>query len=164
MLITALMVSSASARRTDEGTFEIGGSAMVDSASFYGTEIAFDLNAGLFIETGTLIGGYLAVSDNDYVTTVSGGAMGKYHFLDDGQTPFSPYVGAELGGAYATTEADDVTALVLGGKLGFDYFLTENVALDVSANLRAASDDVYSDEDGLTNTDITLTAGLAFFF
>lgn len=164
MLVTALMVASASARRTDEGTFELGGSLMIDSASFYGTEIALDLNAGQYIETGTLIGGFLAVSDNDFVTTVSGGAMGKYHFLDDGQTPFSPYVGAELGGVYATTEADDATALVLGGKLGFDYFLTENVALDVSANLRLATDDVYSDEDGLTNTDITVTVGLAFFF
>lgn len=164
MLITALTVSFASARRTDEGTFEIGGSAMIDSESFYGTEIALDLNAGLYIETGTLVGGFLAISDNDFVTTVSGGAMGKYHFLDDGRTPFSPYVGAEIGGVYATTDADDATALVVGGKLGFDFFLTENVALDVSANLRLATDDVYSDEEGLTNTDITLTAGLAFFF
>jgi len=138
---------------------------MLDSSSIVGTDINLDLNIGNYLMTGIMAGGFLSASDNDLITTVTVGATGKYHFLDDGQTPFSLYVGGDLGLAYCSTDLDDVYALVLGARLGFDYFLTENVALDTAIDFHVATDDIYTDDqDGLTNTDATFKVGLAFFF
>ena len=163
-VVACLLTSSASADRTDFATWTAGGSLMVDSASIFGTDIVLDLDLGQYIYTGLMAGGYARLEDNDILTSFSGGAMGKYHFFDDGSTPFAPYVGGRLGMMYASTEQDDTFALVIGAKLGMNYFLTENVALDASANATLATGDVFTDTDGLTNTDLTLTIGLEFFF
>lgn len=163
-ILSLTMATSLFAGRTDQGTWATGGSFMLDSSSLYGTDTDLDLTLGNYLMTGIMAGGFLSIGDNDLLTTLTVGATGKYHFLDDSQTPFSPYIGADLGLAYSSTELDDVFALVLGARLGFDYFLTENVALDTAIDFHVATDDIYSDEDGLTNTDATLKVGLAFFF
>ena len=164
VFLACLVTTPLLATRTDVGTWNTGVSFMLDASSFYGTDVTLDLSLGQYIETGMMLGGYLSFGDNDLITTVSGGATGKYHFFDNGQTAFSPYVGGDLGLAYCSTARDDVYALVIGARLGFDFFLTENVALDVAVDFHVATDDIYSDDDGLTSTDATFKVGLAFFF
>ncbi len=164
-VLSCLFATSLFAGRTDQGTYTAGGSILIDFSSIVGTDINLDLTVGNYLETGIMAGGFLSVGDNDLVTSVTVGAQGKYHFLDNGQTPFSPYIGADLGLAYSSSELDDTYAIVLGARLGFDYFLTENVALDTAIDFHVATDDIYTDdEDGLTSTDATLKVGLAFFF
>lgn len=164
VILACSLTLSLFASRTDVGTWNTGVSFMLDPSSLYGTDIALDLSLGQYIETGTMVGGYLSFGDNDLITTVSIGATGKYHFLDGGQSPFSPYFGGDLGLAYCSTAQDDVYALVIGARLGFDYFLTENVALDVAVDFHVATDDIYTDDDGLSGTDATFKVGLSFFF
>lgn len=164
VFLACLMTSPLLATRTDVGTWNTGVSFMLDPSTLYGTEIALDLSLGQYIEMGTMVGGYMSFGDNDLITTLTFGATGKYHFFDNGLTALSPYVGGDLGLAYCSTALDDIYALVIGARLGFDFFLTENVALDVAVDFHVATDDIYTDDDGLTGTDATFKVGLSFFF
>jgi hypothetical protein len=166
LLALCLLASAATAARTDEGTWSMAGSLMVDSASYVGTEIDLDLSVGQYVRTGLLVGGYAGVWDNDLITTLEAGGTVKYHVLDSLASPFSPFIGADLGLANCSTEPDDAFALVLGARVGFDLFLTETVALEASLDAHVATDDVYTDDgdEPLTNNDIRLKAGLALFF
>jgi len=166
LLALCLLASAATAARTDEGTWSIAGSLMVDTASYVGTDIDIDLYAGQYVQTGFLLGGYAGVWDNELITILEGGATGKYHVLDNLASPFSPFIGADIGIVNCSTETDDVFALVLGARVGFDIFLTEAVALEASLDAHIASDDVYTDDgdEPLTNNDIRLKVGLALFF
>ena len=165
-LALCLLASAASAARTDEGTLSFGGSLDVDSASFVGTDIHADIYAGQYVQTGLLLGGYGSVWDNDLITTLEAGGTLKLHVLDTLASPFSPFIGADVGILNCSTANDDVFALVLGARVGLDIFLTENVAIETSLDARVATDDVYTDDgdDPLTNNDIRLKAGFAIFF
>jgi len=171
MLVT-VVACVASASRTDKGTWAAGGSFMVDIETYVGTEVDVELQLGQYIETGFMAGGYGEVLNNDALTLLSLGALGKYHFLDSGRSPFSPYVGGDIGVAYCSTDEAYVIedssnfALVLGVRFGMNFFLTENAALDMYLGLRVATDDVFTDDDEtlLTNSDVVLRMGLAFFF
>lgn len=171
MLVT-VVACVASASRTDKGTWATGGSLMVDVDTYVGTEVEVEIQLGQYIETGLLVGGYGGVLNNDAVTTLSLGALGKYHFLDSGRSPFSPYVGGDIGVAYCSTDDAYVIedssnfALVLGVRFGMNFFLTENAALDTYLGLRVATDDVFTDNNDtlLTNSDVVFRIGLAFFF
>ena len=166
LLALCLLASATTAARTDEGTWSLAGSLMVDTASYVGTDIDLDLYAGQYVQTGFLLGGYAGVWDNDLITILEGGATGKYHVLDNLASPFSPFIGADVGILNCSTANDDVFALVLGARVGLDIFLTENVAIETSLDAHVATDDVYTDDgdDPLTNNDIRLKAGFAIFF
>ena len=166
LCLLASAASAASAARTDEGTLSFGGSLDVDSASFVGTDIHADIYAGQYVQTGLLLGGYGSVWDNDLITTLEAGGTLKLHVLDTLASPFSPFIGADVGILNCSTANDDVFALVLGARVGLDIFLTENVAIETSLDARVATDDVYTDDgdDPLTNNDIRLKAGFAIFF
>ena len=61
LLALCLLASAATAARTDEGTWSLAGSLMVDTASYVGTDIDLDLYAGQYVQTGFLLGGYAGV-------------------------------------------------------------------------------------------------------
>lgn len=172
LILVSVVACVASAGRTDKGTWTAGGSLMVDTDTYWGTEIEVEFQGGQYIETGLMAGGYGLVFNNDALTSLSLGALGKYHFLDSGRSPFSPYVGGDIGFTYASTDEDYVIedssnfALVLGVRFGMNFFLTEHAAIDTYLGLRVATDDVFTDDDDtlLTNSDIVLKVGLAFFF
>lgn len=168
-IAAALMLSAAAAfgSRTDGGTWAFGGTLFVDPSSFAGLDFRADLDLGYYIQSGLMVGGELGVADNDYTTTFVVNGIGKWHFLDNGETPFSPFLGAALGIANFQTAADDTTAIVIGARIGFDFFLTENAAIETVLGASAATDDIYADNDddkGATNIDITVKMGLMFFF
>ena len=166
--LTAALAFSAAAAfgfgRTDQGTWAAGGEFNFDPASSLGTVIDAELTVGQYLRQGFMVGGFGGILDNDYWTVWSLGATVKWHFLDDGTSPFSPFLGADLGVAKYETFADDATALFVGGYIGFDFFLTENAAVETKLNARFATDDIYSDDDGPTSSDITVKIGLMFFF
>jgi len=172
LMLVSVVACVASASRTDRGTWSAGGSLMVDVDTYVGTELEVELQLGQYIETGFMAGGYGLVINNDAFTSLSLGALGKYHFLDSGRSPFSPYVGGDIGVAYASTDdayaVEDSSnfALVLGVRFGMNFFLTEHAAIDTYLGLRVATDDVFTDDDDtlLTNSDVVLRIGLAFFF
>ncbi len=177
LILTLLCAFSAihlaSAGRTDVGTWTAGGSALIDFDTYAGTEVDVVLNLGQYIETGLMAGGYGGFYKNDFMLSLTAGAMGNYHFLDSGRTPFSPYVGGDLGFAYTSTDDKYILkdssnfALVLGVRLGMKFFLTEQAAIDTHVGLRVATADVFPDDGDaslLTNTDIAIRLGLAFFF
>lgn len=172
LVLFSMFACVALASRTDSGTWAVGGSLMVDTETYVGTEVELELNLGQYIETGFMAGGYGAVLNNDAFTSLALGALGKYHFFDSGRSPFSPYVGGDIGVAYASTDDAYVVedssniALVLGVRFGMNFFLTEHAAIDTYLGLRVATDDVFTDDDDtlLRNSDVVLRIGLAFFF
>ncbi len=164
IVISGMLVPRAGAVWTEAGTWGAGGSLMIDSDSILGTDIQSDFYLGQYIQDSFMAGGYVNIGDNDFITRVSGGATCKYHFFDNGHNLFSPYIGAQIGLAYAEAADDDAYALAIGGSVGLDYFLSPQVALNISLNASAATDDVYTDDEGLTGTDVNIRAGLGFFF
>lgn len=164
LAVVATMSACARADWTEKGTWAAGGSFMVDFDSYVGTDIKADFNLGNYIDRGLMVGGYLGFGDNDIVTSVALGAVGKWHFMDNGRNLFSPYLRGKVGIAYGETSIDDTYALVIGAGVGADYFVSRNVSINVGLNFDVATDDVYTDDKGLANTDIALTAGLGFFF
>ena len=103
LLALCLLASAATAARTDEGTWSLAGSLMVDTASYVGTDIDLDLYAGQYVQTGFLLGGYAGVWDNDLITILEGGATGKYHVLDNLASPFSPFIRRISASPFATS-------------------------------------------------------------
>ncbi|MGI5867958.1 MAG: hypothetical protein ACOX9C_00745 [Kiritimatiellia bacterium] len=166
ILSFCLLASAAVAARTDEGTWSLSGSLMIDTATYVGTDINADLHAGNYIRTGLLVGGYIGAWDNDLITTLEGGASVKYHVFDNFSTPFSPFIGADLGLLHCSTSIDDAFALVLGARVGLDFFLTETIAVETALDAHVATDDVYTDDGDelLTNNDFQFKVGLAIFF
>ena len=157
--------SFANGFRTDVDTWTTSGSVMFDPSTFGGAEYSFELALGKYIDTGVMYGGKVDFLYNDIITSVVGGAICKYHFFDDEETSaVSPYFGGFVGLAYSDVYTGNATALVLGAKLGFDLFVTENISVDTSVGAYYATDDVYTDKDGLTNMDVVVRIGLALFF
>lgn len=142
----------------------VSGSAYVDFSSAFGTDTVIDFSLGKYINAGLMVGGEITIADNDLLTTVAGGAIAKLHFLDSGNTPFSPYVGGYLGLAHADWSDDDTTALVIGARLGLNIFFADNVALDTALHAYAATDDIYADDDDMKNTDFGIRIGFTFLF
>ena len=150
--------------RINEGTWALGGSAFIDTYTAMGTDVKAELSMGYYIMYGLMVGGFGDIRDNDWFTSYSIGGTCKWHFFDDPQSPFSLFCGGDLGISHAKTELDSKTALVIGGRVGLDFFITRSAAVETSFNLNLATGDIYADKDGLTNVDFTVKIGLVFFY
>lgn len=95
--------------------------------------------------------------------------MLQYHFADLGA--FKPYVGAGLNYTLFTKKSFDVaglgkisvdqTSLGLAGQVGFDYFLTKNVSLNVDVKYIQMATDVKLDGAKIGKLDLNpITAGV----
>ena len=95
--------------------------------------------------------------------------MLQYHFADLGA--FKPYVGAGLNYTLFTKKSFDVaglgkvsvdqTSLGLAGQVGFDYFLTKNVSLNVDVKYIQMATDVKLNGGKIGKLDLNpITAGV----
>lgn len=165
-VVVALCMSlGAMASRTDAGTYSLGVAFDYDTDSVMGSQIATDISIGKFTDTGKLWGCAVGFSDDDFFTTIYGGAIFEYDFLDTG-SPMVPYVGLSLKIIHLSTELGegDATALAAGAKLGMRFFFTESAALDLSINAEVATDDVYDTKDKMDSSDINAKLGMRFYF
>ena len=166
-----LAAASAPAAGTLEGTVNFGGAIDYETTTVAGSEFDVDLHGGAYVVDGVFAGGDLLIQDNDAVTEWEATAMGRFHFLDPWLTDeggaiaaFSPYVGLRLGYASGDNSKKDESGLVAALRLGFDFFFTDNAALDFYVDAAAATADVYADKGKMESTQVRLHLGIDLFF
>jgi hypothetical protein len=156
---------------TTEGTIATGGSLSYAPTTEAGSDLQFEIRGGYYLADAFLVGGGVGARKNDAVTTYELSALAQFHFLDavlhdENGKPyaFSPYIGARLGFAHGKNDADSNTGILAAARVGFDVFLTENVALDFSGDFAGCTARVYPDEAKLKKTDVLFRIGLDFHF
>ena len=109
------------------------------------------------------VGGEVFWSDDDFITTSGLGAFAEYNF--DLGTEVVPFVGASID--YANAEIDefdsDENAIVLGVRGGVKCFIAENIAISGQAVIEQATEDIYAEQDGVSDNDFRLELGMRFF-
>ena len=156
---------------TLDGTINAGGALSYTSTTVAGSELDVDLHGGLYVIDSVFVGGDLLVRDNKAVTEWELAAMGRFHFLDPFLTDeggaianFSPYVGLRLGYASGDNSVNDDSGAMIAFRLGCDFFLTDNLALDLFVDAATATADVYADKAKMESTQVRLHLGIDLFF
>ena len=155
---------------TEQDAIAVGGSFFFDNGSANGKDLSLELHGGYYVLDALLVGGSLAVRDDDVADTWEFALLGQYHVLNafdpanDRPWGVSPYVGARLGVARGKDTTGSNTGALAGLRLGVDLFLTDNVALDLAFDWSICSAKVYPDDYRLKKSDATLRLGLDFHF
>ncbi len=156
---------------TLEGTVSLGGALSYSTSTEAGSEFDLDLHGGVYAVDSVFAGGDLLVRDNEAVTVWELSALGRFHFLDpwladEGGSirSFSPYVGGRIGFASGDNSRKDESGAVFAARLGTDFFLTDNFAIDLYADAAIATADVYPDKSKMESTEIRVHVGVDFFF
>ncbi|WP_010250118.1 hypothetical protein [Myroides injenensis] len=154
-----------------EGTFQISNTTVKPEgeSKIKETNYTFNPKIGYMLSDKVAIGASLAFGKNydfenalvpetaaDYFTNIYAGAFARYYFLELGNR-FKTY--AEVGVGFNQEKAGDykVTGVKTGLNVGFNYFLTDNlaVAFDLGDILKFQSGNAKFDGDKLgTNTDL----------
>lgn len=152
-------------------TINAGGALSYTKSTVAGSEVDVDLHGGFYVIDSVLVGGDLMLRDNKAVTEWELTATSRFHFADpfltdeDGPlSNFSPYVGIRVGFASGDNSAKDESGLVAALRAGFDFFFTDNFALDLYADFAAATADVFADKAKMESTQIRLHVGIDLFF
>ena len=182
-ILAALMMASATGFGAAmlQDTSELGVSGLLDFDTSDGSLMDFGLFYGYYVADYVEVGPSFSLRNDDSRTEWSVGVQSEYD-LDLG-TEFVPFFG--LGLEYTDVDDDDVptdavvetvdgetlpnnsisqSAIIVAGRVGSKYFITESVALSAQFEFDWASDDVYADENGAENTNAKIELGLRFFF
>ncbi len=156
---------------TEAQTIAAGGSFSYEPGTESGSCLRIEGHGGYYVFDGFAVGGTGAVKDDDAASVYEFAAYCQYHLFqlvgegNDRPMGFSPYVGARLGVAHGKNEyKDSATGALLGVRAGMEIFFTDNVALDLVADLSGCTGDVYPDDDKLKSSDVSIRAGLTFHF
>jgi hypothetical protein len=103
----------------------------------------------------------VAGEDSDYRMSELG-LVGEYH-VEFGKA-LVPYVGLAIGWSKSEFGSLDESAFVYGPTVGFNYFLAENVALDLAITYRFASADVFINDFQPEDRDLSSSIGLRVMF
>ncbi|MCE9615743.1 MAG: outer membrane beta-barrel protein [Lentisphaerae bacterium] len=155
---------SAVAANLDQGTKELRLDGDIDFDTAAGDSIQLDMGLGYFVADNLEVGGVAGLADDDRLTLWRLGAFGELN-LPVEDLPVVPFVGAGLAWAYADPDrGDSEDALVLGLAGGAKYFVTEDLAIALQLNYQFASEDIFDEEDGLSDTNWDFTLGLRYYF
>jgi opacity protein-like surface antigen len=163
LLIIAALATASQAASLKQGTREVAVSGEWNSQANDLAQIQLEL--GQFVADNIEVGvggGYAGNNDTD---TWNVNAFAEYNF--DLGSEVVPFVG--LGVGYSDTSTDlggadaDANAGTVAGEAGVKYFLCDNVAIFGSAEYDWATDDVYPDEDKLSDQNFQLNIGMRFY-
>jgi hypothetical protein len=136
-----------------------------------GTAFKMDLNYAYFVIDRLSIGGRFSFADNDFDNFYSLGLSSEYNFQLPASvkplfgTDLVPFLGAYVDYRRASFSGlSDESAGVLGGETGIKFFLTDSMALALSLVGEWASEDIFVDEEELTDLSLFLELGMRFYF
>lgn len=165
---TALTARSAG---TLEDTVSFGGALSYAGTGISGSELCLDLHGGCYVVDSVFVGGGARLLDNDYATTWELAAEGRFHFLDPWLTDrggaladFSPYVALRLGFGSGETKPEDDKGAIAALRIGTDFFITENIAVDLFVDAATATGDIYPDKVEMKSSDVRVQLGIDLFF
>ena len=162
-LLMATVAATGFAATLSQYTQEIVVNGNFDPDTAADTHYDLDVAYGYFIADYLEVGGEVFWSDDDFITTSGLGAFAEYNF--DLGTEVVPFVGASID--YANAEIDefdsDENAIVLGVRGGVKCFIAENIAISGQAVIEQATEDIYAEQDGVSDNDFRLELGMRFF-
>lgn len=160
------IAGTAFAANLDQGTRELRLAGQVDFETEDNTQIDLAIGYGWLVRDRLELGLVGEVSDNDRVTAWAAGLFADWYLTMEG--PIVPYLGIQgtVSGSDITVEDEstDETALVGTARAGGLMFVTENLAVDLSAQYSYATEDIFPEEDEASDTDARILLGLRYFF
>lgn len=168
LCLTALTLTtgSAAANMLGQGTQTLRISGLFDPDTEAGSRFNLDVGFGYFVADYVEIGLAVSIFSDDFVDAYALGGYGEFNF--DTATAFVPFVGLSLrfiNSDFSYGELkESSSAGVLGLYGGSKYFITESLALTATLGVDVATDDVFTEEDDITNTDFRFDLGLRFYF
>lgn len=154
-----------------KSTSEMGVGGRLDFASGEGTSFRLDLNYAYFIIDRLSIGSRFAFADNEFDNFYSIGVLSEYNFALPASvkplfgTDLVPFLGAFVDYRRASFSGlSDESAAVLGGEIGTKFFLTDTVSLALGLVGEWATEDIYVDDEELTDLNLFLELGMRFYF
>lgn len=160
---TTMLTTQVHAAAIALGTQELRLNGGIDFDSPVGTDIGLNLGYGYFVADYLEIGGLFTVSDNDLVSTLGLGGFVEYNI--ETETDIIPFVGGQLRYLYADVEiAGNESAFALGLYAGTKFFVTTDLAITPRLFFEIATEDLYLEDDKVSDTDFGIDLGLSYFF
>lgn len=164
-VITASSSFAASMLAYNTEEYRLQGGLDFDSAA--GTSFDIEAGYGYFVDDYIELGGLVSYLNNDFTSSGSIGGFGEYNF--ETETAVIPFAGSQLRLIYSSfdiagVDDDSTMALALGIYGGVKYFIYDNLAVSARMLVEAATDDVYAEEDDVSNIDFGIDFGLRVFF
>lgn len=152
-----------------EGTREIGLAGLIDLETEDDSLVYLDLTWGQFVRDYWLIGVLGGFSVSESLAQIRAGIFTEYNIeIGSSVLPFVGFSASMLG---ADVDLDQVggptgeeAAFGLGGELGLKGFLADYVALSGSFEFQWATDYMFLEGDGASETDLRFKLGLRFYY
>jgi opacity protein-like surface antigen len=156
----------ASAASLALGTREARLNGAIDFDSPAGTALALEAGYGYFVADYIQVGGIFGFANDDFVSSFSLGGFAEFNIETDSEV--IPFVGSQVRLVNAEVNvgpsSSSETALTLGLYAGTKIFLTDELAIAVRMLIETATEDIYVEEDDVSNLDLVLDIGLRYFF
>jgi len=158
-----------SAELVYEGTREIGVSGTADFDTEDDMLIRLDLSWGQYVRDYWLLGTIGGASVSESLTQLRAGVFAEVNIeINATVLPFFA-VSANLLAADVDLDkvggpSGDEAAFGLGGEIGLKGFLSDYVALSGSLDYMWATDNVFLESGGATDSDLRLKFGLRFYY
>lgn len=165
-VFAALALATHSYAATAAGTQELLLNGGIDIDSPAGTSIALESGYGYFVADYVEVGGLFGFANDDILTSVNVGGFAEYNI--ETETNVLPFLGSRLRLVYADLdvgpESNSETAVALGLYGGVKFFVTEELAVSVRALVETATEDIYVENDEVSNVDVGIDFGLRYFY
>jgi len=163
MMGISMIAASSYGVMISEGTRELVLEGSYDFESAAGSALDLNVKLGYFVLDGIEVGGLVGVSDDDFSTDWRIGAFAEYN-VDLGE-PIVPFVGVSTGWLrFDPDVGSSEDTIFLGAEAGAKYFIAENIAISLSYQFTWADEDVFVEDDKVTDTDHRIVLGMRFFF
>jgi len=164
--VALLSAFTARAATIAYNTEEVRLNGRLELDTYAGTATAIELGYGYFIQDYIEVGGFAGYEGDDFVTSFYAGGFGEFNLDTDSE--LVPFAGAQLRLINSEFDLplndDSAFAPALGVYLGAKYFLYENCAISARFLFEGATDDVFADDEDVTDTNFTIDLGLRFFY
>ncbi|NLB65813.1 MAG: porin family protein [Lentisphaerae bacterium] len=171
LAIIAMAPAAMGAALITQGSNELGLSGFLDFQSGLGTDVNIEVRYAYFVIDRASLGGKFCLRNNEFFRYFTIGVSGEYNFKLPNEyrplfgTDLVPFVGAAVDYRYSNVKyMDDESAVVFGAEGGVKFFLTDTTAITVSLRGEIATEDVFVDDDEITNRDLQLLLGMRFYF
>lgn len=162
MILATLLAVTAPAQLLEQGVSEVRLNGLMDFETADGTLFSMDVFYGIFFVDYFEAGLAMGLRESDSLSLWKVGPELEYNF--DLGTELVPFVGGGIFYGRYDADREKGNGVVIKTDAGIKYFVAEEVAISLAAVLEWASEDVYSEEGGLTDLDARLEMGLRFFF
>lgn len=152
------------AQMLSKGTMEIDIAGNFDPKGAAGSQVFVALGFGYFVIDNLELAAAIAFISDDYEKGYHPAVGAQYNF--DLGSKFVPFVGMNVGwGIWDYKNVEDTNGFVYGIEAGLKYFITKNLALNLSVDYDRSTGDIWMEKDGkMVDNNWGINFGLRYFF